>query len=99
LPAWYTRVPCTTLFRSAAMHGNLLVEGMGDRGGHVADPDRLGTGIGAPDHHHRKPSLKRRETLDRRIAATEDDRRSEHGPLQVVDRKSTRLNSSHVKIS
>src|SRR5207253_11221929 len=97
LPAsWSLLFPYTTLFRSVEGDAALLVQ---QRDLHVAR-------VGQPDVHERGDL----RALDAQIAVVDVDLHlGDHAPvifdllveevMQLLDRKSTRLNSSHVAIS
>src|SRR5690606_41215048 len=83
-----TLFPYTTLFRSKALQGNLC------RCTGYAPIIRAGKAMSSYGLPQGDPLLAERIALKDKIKAIHDGRRVELG-----DRKSTRLNSSHVKIS
>src|SRR3712207_8113847 len=88
-PPRSTLFPYTTLFRSALVAG-LLQGDAGDAPRSVAaDDDLVALGqVGRAEHVLR--------ALDERVGGLA---RHDHDDLTVLDRKSTRLNSSHANIS
>src|SRR3712207_8778159 len=82
-PPRSTLFPYTTLFRSGVGHG------LHDRGGRLLRRRP----VPARDHGRRPPARARAGA--RRAAAG----RTDVGPADSLDRKSTRLNSSHANIS
>src|SRR5690606_39283076 len=89
-------LPYTTLFRSPAEKRRDAGEGAQDQG--EAHQDFT------PDHQRREPRVVAavQQELDEAPVPVKGDgcrRLHLHGPGPVPDRKSTRLNSSHVKIS
>src|SRR5690606_41230728 len=91
LPASSTLFPYTTLFRSQPV-----------RVGRVVAHDVLVEQVGGRGQAHRRAGVAAADLLDgvrRQHTGGVDRPVVEVGPAGPADRKSTRLNSSHVKIS
>src|ERR1035438_6909860 len=72
--------------RTHSHQGRQTLEQKGDRGGHPTIPSRAQKGA---------PSNRLREGAPRLCSKLSDHQK----PLRIIDRKSTRLNSSHLGIS
>src|SRR5256885_7719670 len=93
-PPRSTLFPYTTLFRSAHFDQRRLISRSGRQDGGVTEGGR-GRGLrGLGDLQQRGADPGRR--LDLALAV---DRRHQHAGVETEDRKSTRLNSSHLVIS
>src|SRR5690606_41572385 len=89
-----TLFPYTTLFRSDVLPARLQGE-LGDAFGHGGVAEGF-TGVGVDRDHVRFAGGERGRTG---AVLGEGRREVDRGALDRLDRKSTRLNSSHVKIS
>src|SRR5690606_41846697 len=95
-PAWSASLAYTTLFRSGKSEGALRAPSEAE----VVHREHVGARKRGDEKHLRRPaadSAHRSELCDQRLVVDRLALRSRRH--YALDRKSTRLNSSHVKIS
>src|SRR5690606_40340917 len=96
LPLYTTPLPCTTLFRSQKSVKQMRREDLIRFFRHHYRPDQLVVSVAGQVSHE---AVKKRIRLLTRSDWRKSSRGAELDLFQSLDRKSTRLNSSHVKIS